>query len=158
MIAVVQRVRSSDVSVEGKRIGSIGAGLLVLLGVSISDREKDADWLAAKIPHLRIFEDEAGKMNRSLLDTGGAMLVVSQFTLLGDTRKGRRPSFTRAAAPDTADRLYRHFVDRCREDGIRVETGQFQAHMAVSLINDGPVTLIVESPTPGAPPGKGRLP
>jgi D-tyrosyl-tRNA(Tyr) deacylase len=146
MIAVVQRVRSSEVAVAGRKIGSIGAGLLVLLGVSVSDREADADWLAAKIPNLRILEDDAGKMNRSVLDTGGAMLVVSQFTLLGDSRKGRRPSFTRAAAPDAAHRLYRHFVDRCRHAGIVVETGQFQAHMAVSLVNDGPVTLIVESP------------
>lgn len=148
MKAVVQRVTRSAVSVDDRTIGAIGKGLLVLLGVARKDTQNESRYLADKIVNLRIFEDEQGKMNRSLSDVGGAMLVVSQFTLLGDTRKGRRPSFTRAAAPEAADRLYRYFVDRCRTAGIAVETGQFQAHMAVSLVNDGPVTLIVESPPP----------
>lgn len=126
-------------------VGQIGPGLLVLLGVSASDEENDADYLSDKIAHLRIFQDDAGKMNRSLIDTGGEMLVVSQFTLLGDCRKGRRPSFVEAAPPEKAERLYDYFVDRVRLNGISVATGQFQAMMAVSLVNDGPVTLIVES-------------
>jgi D-tyrosyl-tRNA(Tyr) deacylase len=128
-----------------RTVGQIGPGLLVLLGVSTSDEETDADYLADKITHLRIFQDDAGKMNRSLVDTGGEMLIVSQFTLLGDCRKGRRPSFVEAAAPETAQRLYDYFVNRVRLNGISVATGQFQAMMAVSLVNDGPVTLIVES-------------
>ena len=126
-------------------VGQIGPGLLVLLGISLSDEEEHADYLADKIAHLRILEDDAGKMNRSLVDTGGEMLVVSQFTLLGDCRKGRRPSFVEAAPPEKAERLYDYFVDRVRLNGISVATGQFQAMMAVSLVNDGPVTLIVES-------------
>jgi len=146
MIAVIQRVTRSEVHVDDACVGAIDAGLLVLLGVSTADGPADADYLAAKIPHLRIFEDAGGKMNRSLLDTGGQLLVVSQFTLLGDTRKGRRPSFTRAASPEVADRMYQRFVRTCRGAGITVETGRFRAHMAVSLVNDGPVTLIVESP------------
>jgi D-tyrosyl-tRNA(Tyr) deacylase len=128
-----------------RTVGQIGPGLLVLLGVSTSDEETDADYLADKITHLRIFQDDAGKMNRSLVDTGGEMLIVSQFTLLGDCRKGRRPSFVEAAAPERAQRLYDYFVNRVRLNGISVATGQFQAMMAVSLVNDGPVTLIVES-------------
>lgn len=128
-----------------RTVGQIGPGLLVLLGVSTSDEETDADYLADKITHLRIFQDDAGKMNRSLVDTGGEMLIVSQFTLLGDCRKGRRPSFVEAAAPERAERLYDYFVNRVRLNGISVATGQFQAMMAVSLVNDGPVTLIVES-------------
>ncbi len=147
MRAVVQRVNQSRVAVDGKATGEIGPGLLVFLGVDTEDRSKDADYLADKIVHLRIFEDENKKMNRSLLDTGGQMLVVSQFTLLGDCRKGRRPSFVRAAPPDLAERLYMHFVSQVREKGVKVETGKFRAMMAVSLVNDGPVTLILESPT-----------
>jgi D-tyrosyl-tRNA(Tyr) deacylase len=145
VIAVVQRVTESKVHVDEQAIGEIGRGLLVLLGVSKSDQEKDADYLADKITNLRIFEDEAGKMNRSLLETGGQMLVVSQFTLLGDCRKGRRPSFVEAAAPEKAERLYEYFVYQVRSKGIRAATGKFQAKMAVTLINNGPVTLILES-------------
>ena len=151
MKAVIQRVTKSSVSVDDRTIGEIGPGLLVLLGVSAEDETTDADYLANKIIHLRIFEDNAGKMNRSLLETGGQMLVVSQFTLLGDCRKGRRPSFIAAAKPEKADQLYRYFVDRVKENDVQVETGQFQAMMAVSLINDGPVTLILESKSSGHP-------
>jgi len=143
--AVVQRVTACEVRVCDQTVGQIGPGLLVLLGISLSDEEKDADYLADKIAHLRIFEDDVGKMNRSLIDTGGEMLVVSQFTLLGDCQKGRRPSFVEAAPPEKAERLYDYFVDRVRLNGISAATGQFQAMMAVSLVNDGPVTLIVES-------------
>ena len=145
MRAVVQRVTESRVSVDGKTIASIGSGLLVLLGVAQDDQSSDAAYLADKISNLRIFEDEAGKMNRSLLETGGQMLVVSQFTLLADCRKGRRPSFVKAAPPETADRLYTYFADRVSEKGISVQTGQFRAMMAVSLVNDGPVTLVLDS-------------
>ena len=145
MRAVIQRVKKSSVTVNDKIIGKIGNGLLVLLGVSREDEIKDADYLADKIPNLRIFEDENAKMNRSLLETGGQMLVVSQFTLLGDCRKGRRPSFTNAAGPDKAKELYEYFVSQIKLKGVRVKTGQFRAIMAVSLVNDGPVTIIVES-------------
>lgn len=145
MRAVIQRVTESTVRVEGKVVGEIGPGLLVLLGVGQSDATADADYLAAKLSHLRIFEDAAGKMNRSLLDVDGQMLVVSQFTLLGDCRKGRRPSFAHAAKPEKAEQLYEYFVQKVARTGIKVETGQFAAKMAVSLVNDGPVTLIVES-------------
>jgi len=138
-------VTESTVRVEGKVVGEIGPGLLVLLGVGQSDATADADYLAAKLSHLRIFEDAAGKMNRSLLDVDGQMLVVSQFTLLGDCRKGRRPSFAHAAKPEKAEQLYEYFVQKVARTGIKVETGQFAAKMAVSLVNDGPVTLIVES-------------
>jgi D-aminoacyl-tRNA deacylase len=127
-------------------VGEIGAGLLVLLGVAKGDTAADAEFLAAKIAGLRIFSDDAGKMNLSLLDTGGALLAVSQFTLYGDCRKGRRPSFDHAAPPEEARALYEYFVEAVRRTGVRVETGVFQADMAVSLVNDGPVTLIVESP------------
>ncbi len=145
MQAVIQRVTESEVHVDDQTIGRIGPGLLVLLGVSRADEEKDADYLADKIAHLRIFEDDDGKMNRSLVDTGGEMLIVSQFTLLGDCRKGRRPSFVQAAPPEKAERLYDYFVYQVRLKGVSVATGQFQAKMAVSLVNDGPVTLILES-------------
>ena len=145
MRAVIQRVKESSVTVDKNRIAEIGAGLLVLLGVAREDTAGDAQYLADKIAHLRIFEDDRGKMNRSLLETGGEMLVVSQFTLLGDCRKGRRPSFVQAAQPDEATALYLHFVDKVREQGISVKTGQFRAMMEVALINDGPVTLILES-------------
>jgi len=145
MRAVIQRVTQSSVSVGDQVVGRIGPGLLVLLGVARQDTEKDADFLAEKIIHLRIFEDEDGRMNRSLVDIGGQMLVVSQFTLLGDCRKGRRPSFVQAAPPETAESLYQYFVGRIREKRILVQTGRFRAMMEVSLVNDGPVTFIVES-------------
>jgi len=145
MRAVVQRVKESSVSVNRDIIGRIGKGLVVLLGVAETDQPGDADFLADKIVNLRIFEDESHKMNRSLLDTAGEMLVVSQFTLLGDCRKGRRPSFIQAAGPEKANGLYERFVKRVRQKGVTVETGQFRAMMDVALINDGPVTLIVES-------------
>ena len=147
MRAVIQRVAQSRVSVAGEVVGEIGRGILVLLGVVRGDTPANATQLAEKIVHLRIFEDAAGKMNRSLIDTGGQMLVVSQFTLLGDCRKGRRPSFARAAAPELAQSLYEDFVEKARAAGVTVATGRFRAMMAVSLINDGPVTLIVESPS-----------
>jgi len=143
--AVVQRVTECEVHVQHQAVGRIGPGLLVLLGISRSDEEKDADYLADKIAYLRIFEDADGKMNRSLVDTGGEMLIVSQFTLLGDCRKGRRPSFVQAAPPEKAEGLYDYFVYQVKLKGISVATGQFQAMMAVSLVNDGPVTLILES-------------
>jgi D-tyrosyl-tRNA(Tyr) deacylase len=145
MKAVVQRVTESSVTVDGKTIGSIGKGLMVLLGISDGDGRQEAEYLSDKIANLRIFEGSDGKMNRSLMDVGGEMLVVSQFTLLGDCRKGRRPSFVKAAPPETAIPLYEYFVEISRQKGIRVETGEFGAMMAVSLVNDGPVTLIVES-------------
>lgn len=127
-------------------VGRIGQGLLVLLGVAKGDRAEDADYLANKILNLRIFEDEDGKMNRSLLETGGELLAVSQFTLLADCRKGRRPSFIAAAEPGKATELYEKFVERVRQTGVAVQTGRFRAMMEVALINDGPVTIIIESP------------
>lgn len=145
MRAVVQRVSSARVEVAGKIAGSVGKGLLVLLGVAQGDTDRQAEWLAEKIAGLRIFEDEAGKMNLSLLDVGGAALVVSQFTLLADCRRGRRPSFTDAAPPEEADRLYQVFVAKLRSAGLPVETGVFQAHMDVHLVNDGPVTLVLDA-------------
>jgi len=149
MRAVVQRVKESHVTVADEIVARIGHGLLVLLGVAKGDTNKDAAYLANKISHLRIFEDDQGKMNRSLLETGGNMLVVSQFTLLGDCRKGRRPSFIQAARPEDADHLYESFTELVRDMGIDVKTGRFRTMMAVSLINDGPVTIIIESPSPG---------
>ncbi len=145
MIAVVQRVKESRVIIDDQTVGAIGPGLNVLLGVAGGDRPDDADYLATKIANLRIFEDDDGKMNRSLIDTGGQMLVVSQFTLLGDCRKGRRPSFVHAAEPQTARNLYRHFVARVKELRIDTHTGRFGARMQVDIINDGPVTLLVHS-------------
>lgn len=145
MRAVIQRVKQSSVTVGDETVGNIGSGLLVLLGVADRDQPAAADFMAEKIANLRIFEDEQGKMNRSLIDIGGEMLVISQFTLLGDCRKGRRPSFTEAAGPDKANELYEHFVRQVRKTGVQVATGRFRAMMEVSLINDGPVTLIVES-------------
>src|SRR5271165_4202145 len=144
MRALLQRVSQARVTVDQVVSGEIAAGLLVLLGVSKLDSEADAEFVAQKVLNLRIFEDENGKMNRSILDTGGAILVVSQFTLYGDCRKGRRPSFDAAAPAEQARALYEHFVAAARRS-VRVETGIFQAHMSVSLVNDGPVTLIVES-------------
>lgn len=145
MRAVVQRVSEASVRVETDVVGRIGRGLLVLLGVSTTDTEKDVDYLSEKIAHLRIFEDPDGKLNRSLMEVGGEMLVVSQFTLLGDCRKGRRPSFAAAAEPGHAARLYEHFVRQTARRGVPVQTGRFQALMAVSLVNDGPVTLVLDS-------------
>lgn len=145
MRAVVQRVSMAKVTVEGEVIGEIGPGLLVLLGVCEDDTHDDASYLAEKIVSLRIFPDDDGKMNRSLADTGGRMLVVSQFTLFGDCRKGRRPSFIKAARPELADSLYRIFVVEVQGHGIQTATGRFQAHMDVELINDGPVTLLLDS-------------
>ena len=146
MKAVIQRVKESAVTINGNPVSHIGPGLMVLLGVAQTDRESDAAYLAEKTVNLRIFEDENNKMNRSLKDTGHSMLVVSQFTLLGDCRKGRRPSFINAAAPDKAQSLYEYFVQMVKAMDINVETGQFRAMMDVSLINAGPVTLILESP------------
>ena len=145
MRAVVQRVKESKVEVDGKRVGAIGPGLLIFLGVGEDDSEKDCDYLANKIVHLRIFPDREDLMNLSLIDTGGSALVVSQFTLWGDCRKGRRPSFVRAARPEKAEELYERFIGLLEEKGIDVATGQFQAMMDVSLINDGPVTLMLDS-------------
>ena len=145
MRAVVQRVKSSSVVVDNEIIGSIGNGLLVLLGVAKTDKSEDAEYLAEKIVNLRVFEDENSKMNRSLIDIGGEMLVVSQFTLLGDCKKGRRPSFVNAAEPSVANELYEQFVVKVRGKGVSVKNGRFRALMDVSLTNYGPVTLILES-------------
>ena len=145
MRAVIQRVSEAKVTVDGRTMGEIGPGLLILLGVAEGDREADADTLARKCLDLRIFEDDAGKMNRSVLETGGAALVVSQFTLLADCRKGRRPSFTGAAAPEEANRLYEYFADRLRGAGVAVGTGEFGAMMDVASVNAGPVTLLLDS-------------
>jgi len=145
MRAVIQRVKESSVNVGQETIGRIGGGLLVLLGVARGDQPSDADYLANKIVNLRIFEDDGGKMNRSLLEAGGQMLAVSQFTLLGDCRKGRRPSFVDAAEPSRAVELYEYFVEQVRRIGIPVQTGRFGAVMQVALINEGPVTIILES-------------
>ena len=145
MRAVVQRVKESSVRINQEIVGEIGKGLLVLLGVAKGDSTKDCEYLVNKIVNLRIFEDQHGKMNRSVLEVGGEMLVVSQFTLLGDCRKGRRPSFVAAADPHKALKLYENFIRQVRKLGISVETGRFQAMMEVGLINDGPVTLILES-------------
>lgn len=145
MRAVVQRVSCARVVVDGRVAGEIAAGLVVLLGVSHKDASGTAVGFAEKVAHLRIFDDEQGKMNRSLVETGGAALVVSQFTLYGDTRGGRRPSFIEAAAPDAAKALYEEFVGALRALGVRCETGIFQARMAVELTNDGPVTILLDS-------------
>lgn len=145
MRAVVQRVSRAKVTVAGEITGEIGRGFLVLLGVAEGDSADDARYLAQKIAGLRIFEDAEGKMNLGLSDVEGAMLVVSQFTLLGDCRKGKRPSFIAAARPEQADALYQEFVSRVKEQGILVATGRFQEHMDVELINDGPVTLLLDS-------------
>jgi D-tyrosyl-tRNA(Tyr) deacylase len=145
MRAVLQRVSSAKVTVDGERVGEIGRGILVLLGVSRADTEKEAVYLAEKTLNLRIFEDADDKMNLSLLDIKGELLVVSQFTLYGDARKGRRPSFIEAAAPDEANRLYEFFVSEARRQAAKVETGKFQAMMDVELVNDGPVTILLDS-------------
>ena len=145
MRAVVTRVRSASVEIDGAVHGKTDGGVLVLLGVKLGDTEAECRRLAEKIPQLRIFEDEAGKMNRSLTDVGGSMLVVSQFTLFGNTRHGRRPDFLQAAKPDTAIPLYELFIALCRGQGIHVETGEFGADMQVASVNDGPVTLILDT-------------
>ena len=143
--AVIQRVSEARVRVDGELRGEIGPGLVVLLGVQVGDAEADADALADKVLNLRIFPDEAGQMNRSVLETRGSLLVVSQFTLLGDARKGRRPSYIDAARPEEADRLYLHFVERVRLSELAVATGVFRAMMDVSLVNQGPVTILLDS-------------
>ncbi|MHB9130725.1 MAG: D-aminoacyl-tRNA deacylase [Armatimonadota bacterium] len=145
MRAVVQRVSQAQVTVEGAVVGQVGAGFLVLLGVGHGDTEADADYLAEKIANLRVFEDAEGKMNLSLLDTNGGALVISQFTLYGDTRRGRRPSFTDAAPPEEANRLYEYFCAKLAGFGVPVSRGVFQASMSVALVNEGPVTLLVDS-------------
>ena len=144
MRAVVQRVTQASVTVEGEVTGAIGKGVVVLLGVTHGDTEAQAEWLARKITGLRIFEDAAGKLNAGLLDAEGAVLVVSQFTLYADARKGRRPSFTNAAPPEVAEPLVAHFIETLRSHGLQVETGVFGAHMMVEIHNDGPVTILLE--------------
>ncbi|MBQ6471257.1 MAG: D-tyrosyl-tRNA(Tyr) deacylase [Victivallales bacterium] len=148
MRAFIQRVTEASVRIDGKTVGQIGAGLLVLLGVKTTDTRAEADWLAEKLPALRIFEDSGGKMNLSLLETGGELLVVSQFTLYGDARKGRRPSYIDAAPPALSEPLYEYFVEKLRTAGLTVATGQFGADMKVSLVNDGPVTILLEKEQP----------
>jgi D-aminoacyl-tRNA deacylase len=145
MRAVIQRVSRAKVTVEGSPTGEIGLGLLVLLGVAREDTENDVNYLAEKIAGMRIFEDENGKMNRSVVDVGGSVLVVSQFTLYGDVRRGKRPSFDAAAPPEHACQLYEKFVERIRAIGLRCETGRFQAMMQVELVNEGPVTILLDS-------------
>ena len=145
MRCVIQRVTEAFVTVEGRETGRIESGLCALIGVETGDTEKDAVYMAGKIAKLRIFEDAEGKMNRSLLDTGGKVLAVSQFTLLGDARGGRRPSFITAARPEVADPMYEALVERWRSEGVHVETGRFGAEMKVSLVNDGPVTILLDS-------------
>ena len=145
MRAVIQRVSRASVEVEGREVGQIGLGYLVLLAVARGDGDPDAAWLADKLLGLRVFEDDEGKMNRSIVDVRGGILVVSQFTLLGDCRTGRRPSFTDAAAPEDAERLYERFTGLLASSGLEIATGVFRAMMKVSLINDGPVTLLLDS-------------
>ena len=149
MMGVVQRVREASVEVDGEVVGHIGTGLVVLLGIAKGDSPDEAAFLVDKICNLRIFEDERGRFDRSLIDIHGALLVVSQFTLLGDCRKGRRPGFDAAASPDVAEKLYEHFVALARTTGLTVETGRFQAHMMVNILNEGPVTLILDRPPKG---------
>jgi D-tyrosyl-tRNA(Tyr) deacylase len=145
MRAVIQRVSKASVTVASEITGEIGPGLLVLLGIHKDDQEQEIKWMVEKIINLRIFEDENGKMNRSLIDTNGAMLVVSQFTLYGDCRKGRRPGYSSAAPPETANTLYQQFIEAVAQKDISVASGRFQAHMDVELVNDGPVTLLLDS-------------
>ena len=141
----MQRVSEASVTVDGDVVGQIGHGMLVLLGITQDDSRRDVQFMAEKTTGLRVFEDAEGKMNRSLIDVGGGMLVVSQFTLLGDCRKGRRPSFIAAAEPELAERLYEEFVAEVQQRNVEVATGRFRAHMDVALVNDGPVTLLLDS-------------
>jgi D-aminoacyl-tRNA deacylase len=145
MRACVQRVNEASVTVAGTMVGQIGKGLVVLLGVGSTDSDAEVSWLAEKIVGLRVFEDDEGKMNRSLAEAEGAVLVVSQFTLYGDCRRGRRPSFTAAAPPESAEKLYEAFVDHVRSSGVEVAKGRFREHMVVTLVNDGPVTLWIDT-------------
>ncbi|HKW03128.1 MAG TPA: D-aminoacyl-tRNA deacylase [Vicinamibacterales bacterium] len=145
MRSVIQRVSSASVSVDSQVVAQIGRGLLVLVGVAEGDAAADIDYTAAKVRELRIFPDDEGRMNRSVVEVGGSVLVVSQFTLLGDVRRGRRPGFDAAASPDLAKTLYDQLVERLRSDGLPIATGVFQAHMAVALVNDGPVTILIDS-------------
>jgi D-tyrosyl-tRNA(Tyr) deacylase len=145
MRAVIQRVTRAEVRVAGAIVGAIDTGLVVLVGVASGDGPADLDYAASKIAGLRVFPDDDGQMNRSVAEAGGALLVVSQFTLLGDVRRGRRPAFDAAEAPPKARDMYEALIDRLRATGLRVEAGQFQAHMAVELVNDGPVTILVDS-------------
>ena len=145
MRCVVQRVTESSVTVDGETVGRIGPGLMVLIGVSTGDTDADLKYMAEKVPNLRIFDDENGVMNKSVLDAGGSILAVSQFTLYGDARGGRRPSYIRAARPEEANALYERLVEAWRAKGIRVETGRFRTEMKVSLVNDGPVTILLDS-------------
>jgi D-tyrosyl-tRNA(Tyr) deacylase len=146
MRVVLQRVKEARVDVAGETVGSISTGFLILIGVTATDTQQDADYLADKVINLRIFPDEEHRMNRSILEVGGSLLVVSQFTLYGDCRKGRRPSFDRAAPPEQARRLYEYFIERLTSRNIIVQTGVFQAEMQIHLVNDGPVTFILDSP------------
>ncbi len=146
MRILIQRVSRAEVRVDNTVKGSIGAGIAALIGVAASDTRKDADYLADKLIHLRIFSDQAGKMNLSAMDIGAGLLLISQFTLYGDCRKGRRPGFDAAAPPELANELYQYFVEKVRQCGLVTQTGVFQAHMEVELINDGPVTFLLESP------------
>lgn len=145
MKALIQRVSSAEVVIDGATAGSIGQGLCVLAGIADGDCEEDIDYLASKMLNLRIFADDSGKFNFSVQDIKGELLLVSQFTLLADTRKGRRPSFTRAAAPQEAERLFDLFVNKCRYSGLKTETGRFQAMMQVHIVNEGPVTIMLDS-------------
>ena len=146
MRVVIQRVKEARVEVDAQVTGAIGTGLLVLLGIARTDSAREAEYLVEKVLHLRVFPDAEGKMNRSVAEAGGSLLIVSQFTLYGDCRKGRRPSFDLAASPQQAASLYEYFVDAARKSAVRVETGVFQASMQVYLVNDGPVTIICDSP------------
>ena len=145
MRCVVQRVTEASVTVNGETVGAVGPGLMVLIGVSTEDTDADLKYMAEKVPNLRIFDDENGVMNRSVLDVGGSILAVSQFTLYGDARGGRRPSYVRAAKPDEANTMYERLVAAWRAKGIHVETGRFRTEMKVSLVNDGPVTILIDS-------------
>ena len=145
MRALLQRVSSGSVTIDGEVVGAIGPGLVILLGVKTGNTSTDVKWLADKCVNLRIFSDDEGKFQSSAIDTGAELLVVSQFTLYGDTRKGRRPSFTQAAAPEDAERLFGRAVELFGETGLKVETGRFKAYMAVALVNDGPVTIILDT-------------
>ena len=153
MRLVLQRVKKAQVEVAGATVGSISTGLLILMGVTSTDNQQDVEYLTNKVIYLRIFPDEEGRMNRSILEVGGSLLVVSQFTLYADCRKGRRPSFDQAAPPEQARQLYEYFVERLTSRNILVQTGVFQAEMQIHLVNDGPVTFILDSPGRQLPPG-----